>query len=93
MKKSSHWLLYVVLVPSLLLAPLALAEKAPYGPDELRAKATHILTGEVRAVYSRQVVDDIRGAGGTQGHTPVGEEAEEMRSLTGIDGYRVLRQA
>ena len=47
--------LLVALVLALLLCmtPSLLAERPNLGPDMLQAEATHVLVGEVKAVYSR----------------------------------------
>ena len=43
-------------VALLLFARSTVAEKAPMSPKKLRSGSTHVLTGKVQAVYSRQEV-------------------------------------
>jgi len=52
----THALLVVVMA---LLAPPARAEKAPMSPEALRRTATHVVTAEVVAVYTRTAVEGM----------------------------------
>jgi hypothetical protein len=45
----------VILVALVLVPALAHAEKVDLTPDQLRETATHVITGEVKAVYSHTV--------------------------------------
>src|SRR5262249_39307597 len=52
----------------LLLAGAATAEKKPLSPDELKAEADEVVTGKVKAVYSREVKSTLYGAGTVETH-------------------------
>lgn len=49
----SRWLLIAPFVIALATAVPARAEKVPLSPEELRKTATHVVVGQVTAVYTR----------------------------------------
>ena len=59
MKKLTLTLLATLIVAALLLPAMpSRAEKAPESPARLLAKSTHVVTGKVQAIYSREVKTD-----------------------------------
>jgi len=56
------------LIACLVLASAAVAEKKPLSADELKGEATDIVTGKVKAVYSREVKPTLYGAGTIETH-------------------------
>jgi hypothetical protein len=44
------------------------AERVPLSPEELKAEATHIVTGVVKAIYSREVETTSYGKGTLETH-------------------------
>jgi hypothetical protein len=62
-----HWLI-ASLVGWLVLAGAAIAEKKSLNTDELKAEATEIVTGKVKAVYSREVKSTLYGPGTVETH-------------------------
>ena len=49
----SRWLLIAPFVIALATAVSARAEKVPLSPEELRSTATHVVVGQVTAIYTR----------------------------------------
>ena len=47
---------------------MACAERVPLSPEELKDEATHIVTGVVKAVYSREVETTSYGKGTLETH-------------------------
>src|SRR5262249_11916059 len=47
---------------------MARAERVPLSPEELNAEATHIVTGVVKAIYSREVETTLYGKGTLETH-------------------------
>ncbi len=51
-----------------LATTIVRAERVPLSPEELQAEATHIVTGVVKAVYSREVETTSYGKGTLETH-------------------------
>jgi hypothetical protein len=50
-------------ITALLILAAARAERAPLGPDQLKAEATHVVTGTVKAIYAKDAESDLYGKG------------------------------
>jgi hypothetical protein len=51
-----------------LTATMVRAERVPLSPEEQKAEATHIVTGVVKAIYSREVETTLYGKGTLETH-------------------------
>jgi hypothetical protein len=66
-------------------AVMARAERVPLSPDELKAEATHIVTGVVKAVYSREVETAQYGKGTLETHYLLEIEVDGVEKGGGLD--------
>ncbi|HEY1377148.1 MAG TPA: hypothetical protein VGF55_10165 [Gemmataceae bacterium] len=67
-----------ILALALLAVPPAAAERVPLDAAGLNAESTHVLTGTVKAVYSRDVQSTLYGAGTVETHSVLEIEVEAV---------------
>jgi len=53
----------VIVMIALVSVVSAKAERVPLSPEDLNKESTHIITGEVKSVYSRDAESDLYGSG------------------------------
>jgi hypothetical protein len=63
---------------------MARAERVPLSPEELKVEATHIVTGVVKAVYSREVETTSYGKGTLETHYLVEIEVRGVEKGSGV---------
>jgi hypothetical protein len=67
-----------------LTTTTARAERVPLSPEELKAEATHIVTGVVKAVYSREVETTSYGKGTLETHYLLEIEVRGVEKGSGV---------
>jgi hypothetical protein len=68
-----------------LTATMAQAERPALSPEEQKAEATHIVTGVVKAVYSREVETALYGKGTLETHYLLEIEVRGVEKGGGIE--------
>jgi hypothetical protein len=63
---------------------MARAERAPLSPERQKAESTHIVTGKVKAIYTRDVETDLYGKGTVETHYLLEIEVRGVEKGTGI---------
>jgi hypothetical protein len=69
----------------LLTATMVQAERVPLSPEEQKAESTHIVTGVVQAIYSREVETTRYGKGTLETHYLLEIEVRGVDKGSGID--------
>jgi len=67
-----------------LAATVARAERVPLSPEQLKAEATHVVTGVVKAVYSREVETTSYGKGTLETHYLLEIEVRAVEKGSGV---------
>ncbi len=68
-----------------LTVPLVQAERVPLSRDQQKAESTHIMTGVVKAVYSREVETTLYGKGTLETHFLLEIEVQGVEKGAGIE--------
>ena len=66
------------------------AEPVPLPPEEQKAQATHIVTGVVKAIYSREVESTLYGKGTVETHYLLEIDVQGIEKGTGIEKGNVV---
>jgi hypothetical protein len=69
----------------MLTATTVWAERVPLSPEQQKAEATHIVTGVVKAIYSREVETTLYGKGTLETHYLLEIEVQEVEKGAGIE--------
>ncbi len=75
----------VLAVTFVLTVPLVRAERVPLSRDQQKAESTHIVTGVVKAVYSREVETTLYGKGTLENHFLLEIEVQGVEKGAGIE--------
>jgi hypothetical protein len=74
---------FAVLV--VLTTTMARAERVPLSPEGLKAEATHVVTGVVKAIYSREVETTSYGKGTLETHYLLEIEVRGVEKGSGVE--------
>ena len=75
----------VLAMTLVLTVPLAQAERVPLSPDQQKAESTHIVTGVVKSVCSREVETTLYGKGTLETHFLLEIEVQGVEKGAGIE--------
>lgn len=67
-----------------------MAERVPLNPEQLREEATHVVVGQVKAIYRRAVASSRSGEGTIEEHAVVEVEVETVEKGAGIERNDVI---
>ena len=77
-------LIVVAVMSVLVLATEVTAERPNLSPDQLQNEATHVVTGTVKAAYSRDVETRRQGPGTVETHTVLEIEVDAVEKGGGV---------
>lgn len=83
-------LIAVVVLSVLTLAAQVTAERPNLSPERLQNESTHVVTGTVKAVYSRDVETERRGRGTIETHSVLEIEVDTVEKGAGIEPKEVI---
>lgn len=73
------------LVVLFAFAAVARAERVPLSAEELKAEATHVVTGTVKAIYSQEAESDLYGKGTLVTRYLLEIEVDGVEKGTGVE--------
>ena len=73
-----------------LSVAMARAERVPLSPEEQKAESTHIVTGVVKAIYSREVETASYGKGTVETHYVLEIEVQGVEKGAGLEKGDVI---
>jgi len=78
---------FIGIVAALLVltVTLARAERVPLSPEDQKKESTHIVTGVVKAIYSREVETTLYGKGTLETHYVLEIEVQGVEKGTGLE--------
>ena len=77
-------LIVIAVLSVLFLTARATAERANLSPERLQEEATHVVTGTIKAVYSRDVETERQGRGTVETHSVLEIEVDAVEKGGGI---------